>query len=168
TFVDFEHGLNAAVKRLRDVLGDDADNPRFIETVPRRGYKFIAPVNGTSATTIAKIPPLHVHFPRPRVLLIAGVLLILVASAAGWWFWPSRIPQVTRSTRLSFGERAAPPFPMFGEVFPTITTDGSRIYFSMVRDATLKLGYVSVAGGDQVPLTIPLESAELRHISPDG
>jgi DNA-binding winged helix-turn-helix (wHTH) protein len=42
TFVDFEHSVNAAVKRLRDVLGDDADNPRFIETIPRRGYKFIA------------------------------------------------------------------------------------------------------------------------------
>ena len=45
TFVDFEHGLNAAVKRLRDVLGDSADDVRFIETVPRRGYRFIAPVS---------------------------------------------------------------------------------------------------------------------------
>jgi TolB-like protein len=43
TFVDFEHSLNAAVKRLRAALGDDASNPRFIETVPRRGYRFIAP-----------------------------------------------------------------------------------------------------------------------------
>ena len=42
TFVDFEHSLNAAVKRLRAVLGDDADNPRFVETLPRRGYRFIA------------------------------------------------------------------------------------------------------------------------------
>jgi len=39
TFVDFEHGLNAAVKRLRAALGDDAKEPRFIETVPRRGYR---------------------------------------------------------------------------------------------------------------------------------
>ena len=44
TFVDFEHGLNAAVRRLRDALGDSADVPRFVETVPRRGYRFIAPV----------------------------------------------------------------------------------------------------------------------------
>ena len=41
TFVDFEHSLNAAVKRLRAVLGDDARAPRFIETVPRRGYRWI-------------------------------------------------------------------------------------------------------------------------------
>jgi DNA-binding winged helix-turn-helix (wHTH) protein len=46
TFVDFEQGLNAAVKRLRDVLGDSADSPRFVETVPRRGYRFIAPTSG--------------------------------------------------------------------------------------------------------------------------
>ena len=44
TFVDFEHSLNAAVKRLRAALGDDADNPRFVETLHRRGYRFIAPV----------------------------------------------------------------------------------------------------------------------------
>ena len=41
TFVDFEHSLNAAVKRLRAALGDEADNPRFVETLPRRGYRFI-------------------------------------------------------------------------------------------------------------------------------
>ncbi len=45
TFVDFEHSLNAAVKRLREALGDSADNPRFVETLPRHGYRFIAPVD---------------------------------------------------------------------------------------------------------------------------
>src|SRR6476660_2819813 len=45
TFVDFERGLNAAVKRLRDVLGDSADQPTFIETIPRRGYRLIVPVS---------------------------------------------------------------------------------------------------------------------------
>src|SRR5688500_17578829 len=46
TFVDFERGLNAAVRRLREALGDSADVPRFVETLPRRGYRFIAPVAG--------------------------------------------------------------------------------------------------------------------------
>src|SRR6202035_3833276 len=45
TFVDFDHGLNAAVKRLRDTLGDSAENPVFIETLARRGYRFIAPIS---------------------------------------------------------------------------------------------------------------------------
>src|SRR5579864_4504554 len=44
TFVDFDHSLNTAINRLRDCLGDVADRPRFIETVPRRGYRFVAPV----------------------------------------------------------------------------------------------------------------------------
>jgi DNA-binding winged helix-turn-helix (wHTH) protein len=45
TFVDYEHGLNAAIKRLRNALGDDAERPRFIETIPRRGYRFVASVS---------------------------------------------------------------------------------------------------------------------------
>src|SRR5687767_6488589 len=49
TFVDFEHGLNAAIRRLRDALGDAADVPRFVETLPRRGYRFIAPVSVPAA-----------------------------------------------------------------------------------------------------------------------
>jgi Tol biopolymer transport system component/DNA-binding winged helix-turn-helix (wHTH) protein len=53
TFVDFEHGLNTAITKLRQALSDEADNPRFIETLPRRGYRFIAPVmsagNGASS-----------------------------------------------------------------------------------------------------------------------
>jgi TolB-like protein/DNA-binding winged helix-turn-helix (wHTH) protein/Flp pilus assembly protein TadD len=56
TFVDFEVGLSSAVRKLRDALGDSADNPRFVETLPRVGYRFIASVNGSSdidrATTV--------------------------------------------------------------------------------------------------------------------
>jgi DNA-binding winged helix-turn-helix (wHTH) protein len=44
TFVDYEHGVNSAVNRLREALGDQAANPRFVETLPRRGYRFVAPV----------------------------------------------------------------------------------------------------------------------------
>jgi DNA-binding winged helix-turn-helix (wHTH) protein len=49
TFVDFEHSLNAAVKKLRQALHDDAENPRFIETVPKREYKFIAPIGSSGS-----------------------------------------------------------------------------------------------------------------------
>src|SRR6202163_1773946 len=49
TFVDFGHSLNTAVNRLREVLGDSAERPRFIETSPRRGYRFIAPVSNHTA-----------------------------------------------------------------------------------------------------------------------
>ena len=44
TFIDFEHGVNSAVNRIREALGDTASNPRFVETLARRGYRFVAPV----------------------------------------------------------------------------------------------------------------------------
>src|SRR5438046_9399677 len=51
TFVDFDNSLNTAINKLREALGDSADNPRFIETLPRRGYRFIAPVTGVDGAT---------------------------------------------------------------------------------------------------------------------
>ena len=50
TFVDFEHGLNTSVKKLRQVLCDSAEEPRYIETVPRLGYRFVAPVEVVAET----------------------------------------------------------------------------------------------------------------------
>src|SRR5687768_5050605 len=65
TFVDFEHSLNAAVKRLRAALGDDADNPRFVETLPRRGYRFIAPLGGAAGEGTASAAA-----PAPRLAVL--------------------------------------------------------------------------------------------------
>jgi DNA-binding winged helix-turn-helix (wHTH) protein len=59
TFVDFEHGLNKAISKLRHALGDDSGTPRYIETLPRRGYRFIAPV------TIVATPKEAVESPKP-------------------------------------------------------------------------------------------------------
>jgi cholera toxin transcriptional activator len=77
TFVDFDHSLNTAINKLRDVLGDTASNPRFIETLPRRGYRFVAPVEWTpsqteppSATT-AKHPELPQGSRRVTAILFA-------------------------------------------------------------------------------------------------
>ncbi|MGI9102106.1 MAG: winged helix-turn-helix domain-containing protein [Terriglobales bacterium] len=56
TFVDFDHSLNTAIRRLRDALCDSADNPRFVETLPRRGYRFISEVQGAAARGPATEP----------------------------------------------------------------------------------------------------------------
>ncbi|HXN26553.1 MAG TPA: protein kinase, partial [Candidatus Acidoferrales bacterium] len=73
TFVDFDQGLNKAVNRLRDVLGDSAEHPRFIETLPRRGYRFIAPVqrmeNSTPSASANLLGKKVSHY---RVLEILG------------------------------------------------------------------------------------------------
>jgi TolB-like protein/DNA-binding winged helix-turn-helix (wHTH) protein/Flp pilus assembly protein TadD len=96
TFVDFEHGLNAAVKRLRDALGDSAESPRLVETLPRRGYRFIAPVDGVVRQ--AEDGVLRRQALRRGLLAAAGVLLLaaLSAWAAGWL--PSRDARHGRAT----------------------------------------------------------------------
>src|SRR5215467_11384400 len=60
TFVDFDAGLNAAVRRLRDVLIDSADEPRYIETLPRHGYRFIAPVEILAESRPPADAPVHI------------------------------------------------------------------------------------------------------------
>ena len=69
TFVDFEHSLNAAVKRLRAALGDDAEHPRFVETLPRRGYRFIAAVNGSASSTSSAPAPVIARHVAARIRL---------------------------------------------------------------------------------------------------
>jgi len=66
TFVDFEHGVNSAVNRIREALGDTARNPRFIETLARRGYRFVAPVQRVGETAdVAPAPEVSISEPDP-------------------------------------------------------------------------------------------------------
>ena len=114
TFVDFEQGLNYCIKQIRLALGDDSDSPRFIETIPKRGYRFIAavhppasPADGgatarTSDSTVPDLaPPAIQTRPAPRVLpllLVAASLIAIVLAVA-------HLTKTTRATR----QRAAPP-----------------------------------------------------------
>jgi len=79
TFVDFEHSLNAAMKRLRAALGDDADNPRFVETLPRRGYRFIAPVGGSPQSAGAA----GASAPRAAIPYLARVAVLPFSNLSG-------------------------------------------------------------------------------------
>jgi DNA-binding winged helix-turn-helix (wHTH) protein/tetratricopeptide (TPR) repeat protein len=82
TFVDFEHGINVAVRRLREALEDSAETPRFVETLPRHGYRFIAPVEQPTRSA------------RMRQVWIAAIgaaaLVVLVAAAAFFYFRPAQ------------------------------------------------------------------------------
>jgi TolB-like protein/DNA-binding winged helix-turn-helix (wHTH) protein/Flp pilus assembly protein TadD len=100
TFVDFEHSINAAVKRLRAALNDSADQPRYIETLARRGYRFVAPVGGSVADRESEkavlIPPepqaqAAVGFGRRWLwLVVVAAVCVLGLAGWGWRLWRNR------------------------------------------------------------------------------
>ncbi len=114
TFVDFDHSLNAAIRRLRDALGDSAENPTFVETVARRGYRFLAPVSTapvSSAPVIEDVPveapvaePARAPTPTTRPWWIVGaavgLILVVVGLLIGFFLAPhdSAPLRVTRLT----------------------------------------------------------------------
>lgn len=81
TFVDFEAGLNAAVRKLRHALRDDADNPRFVETLPKRGYRFIAPIIEPREVSAPEAAPQPRRSSKKMVITLAVTLVASVISA---------------------------------------------------------------------------------------
>ncbi len=177
TFVDFEHGLNAAVKRLRDVLGDSADTPRFIETVPRRGYRFVAPVEGDRqpAVVVGVPEPVAAPLPAPRPrrrwwAASAAVGVVAVTTAGAWWAFHNAhtANEVVRSgapvqrnlTRLTFDPGL--------QTDVTFSPDGRFIAYASDHAGNFDIWVQPVTGGDAVQVTkSPAQDTE-PDWSPDG
>jgi TolB-like protein/DNA-binding winged helix-turn-helix (wHTH) protein/Tfp pilus assembly protein PilF len=98
TFVDFDHGLNAAVNRLRDALGDSAENPRFIETLPKRGYRFIAPVSGAAPESA---PPAERRARRLRAPLVLALGALAAAMMVAAVYLRVSFPSRPASSRMT-------------------------------------------------------------------
>ena len=90
TFVDFDNSLNTAINKLREALGDSADNPRFIETLPRRGYRFIAPVSRVDGTARGVIGASVAAPARNRKIVVTVAVVVLAAGIAGGLLWRAR------------------------------------------------------------------------------
>src|SRR6266705_242079 len=91
TFVDFDNSLNTAINKLREALGDSADNPRFIETLPRRGYRFIAPVTGVDGTARGSASGVSAAArTRSRKIAVTVAVVVLAAGIAGGLVWRAR------------------------------------------------------------------------------
>jgi len=151
TIVDFDHGLNKAVGKIRDALGDSAESPRFIETVARRGYRFLADVaavedgpqqTAAAAATLqadaAALTPAEAGAPSPgprRVLrwTIVGVgLALILAGAVAWIFYTSKT--------LSPTIRSLAVLPL-----KNLSGDASQDYFTdgMTEELITELGQIS-------------------------
>jgi DNA-binding winged helix-turn-helix (wHTH) protein/Tol biopolymer transport system component len=184
TFVDFEHGLNAAVKRLRDTLGDSADTPRFIETVPRRGYRFIAPVDRDDdrseshplAVDETPISPDGIigHLARqPRVRIAGGVVVTLLAIGAGWTLLLGDLMWGrSKSTRHS-DPSGWVPLTDFADAAtqPALSSDGRLLTFIRGPSSFMSTGQVYVKvlpNGEPAALTHDAAVKMSPTFTPDG
>jgi TolB-like protein/DNA-binding winged helix-turn-helix (wHTH) protein/tetratricopeptide (TPR) repeat protein len=141
TFVDFDHALNTAVKKIRLALNDEADSPRYLETVPRRGYRFIAPVQtemtpGRASEEIPANDPEVLETHRPlinrRVILLAATLVGIVG---GGYYWTNH--------RARASDNNVPNRTMVAVLpFENMTNDPSQEYFSdgMTEETISQLG----------------------------
>ena len=93
TYVGFDDALNTAVRKLREALNDSADNPRFLETVPRRGYRFVAPVDGPPEPQA--VAPIGSRARRHPYLWLAAALIAAGAAIGGYWYLRRPGSQIT-------------------------------------------------------------------------
>ena len=163
TFVDFDHSLNAAIKRLRDALGESADTPIFIETLARRGYRFIAPVNrpadGIPIASSGHKVPRAIFYKLAWLALCAGSL----AGAAWLYFFHAEsaklpLPRVMPIASLSDrAENAA------------LSPDGNEVAFRRLSNLPEQSGiYLGQIGGEH-PLQLTRDPTDQSPVwSPDG
>lgn len=172
TVVDYEGGLNAAVTRLRQALSDSAETPRYIETVARRGYRWIAPVERLDdaqpapvAEVTAPAPaPLHPAPGRRSMLLAAGVgVAIIVLGAVAWSALriPSRAGRAVAISPLTTG--------LGSERNASFSPDGTQIVYEWEQEDHHRRIYIKEVGaGDPVPLTSGTSAEYGPEWSPDG
>jgi DNA-binding winged helix-turn-helix (wHTH) protein/Tol biopolymer transport system component len=180
TFVDYGHGVNAAVNRLREALGDSAENPQLIETLHRRGYRFIGTITKPESVAgeVAQISgessaPSQVEdgpdtsgqtaaLKRWRWKL--AVAIMLVAVGALYWFYRPRTPVVTsihQLTRTGHHKSTA--------LFHHPVTDGTRVYFDEWFGDRWHLAQVATQGGEVSYIEMPLiKNPTISDISDDG
>lgn len=189
TFVDFETGLNTAVSKLRDALSDTAEKPRFIETIPRRGYRFLSAVetvNGHAAATLAPVPAAHeppssanVSAASPSATTDAPAqaarrahsiskIWLRAAAVAGmgviaftfWWFTPLPEPRILSVYPVTTTGKQ--------DFLVRPATDGVRIFYVERDGDHYDLMQVSVNGGEPQRIAAPFPNTLIWDVSPDG
>jgi serine/threonine-protein kinase len=165
TFVDFEHGINFCIKQIRDALGDDSVRPRFIETVPRIGYRFIAqPEDEAPSESERRLAPAR-GSPRRWLVVssVAGLLLVVVLAAS---FRRSAPPSDLRVPRYQLSLPRGVRVPLVNFTVLAISPDGSKAAFvGCDKECRLYLRDPSAIDAVALPGT---EGALCPFFSPDG
>ena len=165
TFVDVDHNLNTAINKIREVLGDSAESPRFVETLPRRGYRFVAPVEGAQTTEVPGGSGVRQESRMPWVRRTSILFVVLVLLAAvGFFIYrrlqsPASLAQRTL-TRLTFDDGL--------QIGATWSPDGRFIAYSSNRGGKFDIWVQQVSGGDPVQITKGPGHNWQPDWSPDG
>ncbi len=188
TFVDFETGLNTAVKKLRGALSDDAENPRYIETIPRRGYRLIPPVefvpsNGASpaievkvvgedlpidnggrtvTTRDSEVTSFPIELAQPSRLwkrVAIGAGLAVVAFGF-WWVTPLPDPKVLRMFPVTNMSKQ--------DYLVRPATDGARIFYVERAGDHYDSMQASVHGGEAEKMQVPFRNTLIWDVSQDN
>jgi Tol biopolymer transport system component/DNA-binding winged helix-turn-helix (wHTH) protein len=173
TFVDFDLSLNSAVKKLRQALSDDSENPRFIETLYRRGYRFIGPVNGTppsptsprTAEAVATPSGSEKQSPSVRARTIRvlpwAIVAVLAWVAAGLFLSkPSQPPRITGYTQVTHDGRT--------KGFSGLVAGGERLYIEELELDRFVISEVAVSGGETAILPTSLPNPHIEDVSASG
>lgn len=162
TYVDFDHALNTAVKKIRATLNDDADAPRYIETVPRRGYRFVASLEQKGPPP----PPAVAPSPPPKAnrswLWVLGTLALAQVVALAWMVTGWRHSEASSSPefqRLTFDETE------WGHA--RFTPDGNSVVYTLGGQAHPPNIYVQNLNGTNAQLS-GIEDATLLSVSHQG
>ena len=162
TFVDFEHGLNTAVKKLREALGDSAEVPHFVETVARRGYRFV----GNVETPVAPIPSAPTMWQRlftARNTVLAGLTVCALVLSFLYYRHLSRSKggqAVVTPAVTNVGEKYTPTLSPDGQHLAFVWNGGAGSHFNL---------YVKVVGTEESLRLTNQESLDFNPVwSPDG
>ncbi len=173
-FVDFDLSLNSAVKKLRRALSDDSENPRFIETSYRRGYRFIGPVNGNSQPTpptpdsreVVPVPPdderlsASVRGGILRVLPWAIIAVLLSVVVGVFRSLPSQPLRITGYTQITHDGRT--------KGFGGLVAGGERLYIEEIELDRFVISEVAVSGGETAILPTSLPNPMIEDITASG
>ncbi len=176
TYVEFDGSLNAALKRLRAALGDPADNPIFIETIPKRGYRFIAPVvideepakeavviEPSNATPPAAIPePASLAKRHAKVLVYVAGFVVVVLASLGWQVFRYRSKAASKTpTDIPTAVRVRKSVAVLG-----FYNASGRAQDDWLATAFSEMLSTELASGEKLRLVSGEEVASLRISSP--
>jgi Tol biopolymer transport system component/DNA-binding winged helix-turn-helix (wHTH) protein len=160
SYGDFEKGLNAAVNRLRENLGDSATEPKYIETIPGRGYRFIADTD----TGSSNVPPAEFQRAKPRWkhrILFVGVALLSALGSGALAYWGMRSPAAPRVSNYVQLTHDGLPKVLIG-------TDSSRLYLRLESAVSVGIGAIALTGGEPTRIPSPFAGTYPLNLSPDG